>query len=89
MVVITLIATIPQLKPPSCGVLARQAGTCAGPSGLQRAVLYVAMGLLVVGLGGATPTSLPFGADQFDERRHKEGLRRYYGGYYEIGRAHV
>ncbi|CAM0948226.1 unnamed protein product [Alopecurus aequalis] len=40
MVVITVSATIPQLKPPSCGVLARQAGTCAVPSGLQRAVLH-------------------------------------------------
>ncbi|XP_047053651.1 protein NRT1/ PTR FAMILY 2.13-like [Lolium rigidum] len=82
MVAITLTATIRQLKPPSCSVLARQAGTCAGASGIQRAVLYVAMGLLVVGMGGTSPTSLPFGADQFDERRHKEGLRRYYGGYY-------
>ncbi|CAM0948227.1 unnamed protein product [Alopecurus aequalis] len=32
--------------------------------------------------GGTSPTCLPFGADQFDESRHKEGLRHYYGGYY-------
>lgn len=66
MVVITLSATIRQLKPPSCSDVARQAGTCAGPSGLHRAVLYIGMALLVVATGGANPTSLPFGADQFD-----------------------
>uniref|UniRef100_A0A0D9WAP4 Uncharacterized protein n=1 Tax=Leersia perrieri TaxID=77586 RepID=A0A0D9WAP4_9ORYZ len=66
MVVITLSATISQLKPPSCSDVARQAGTCAGPSSLHRAVLYIGMALLVVATGGYQPTSLPFGADQFD-----------------------
>ncbi|CAL4927196.1 unnamed protein product [Urochloa decumbens] len=86
MVVITLSATIRQLKPPSCSAAARQAGTCAGPSALHRAVLYVGMGLLVVSGGGANPTALPFGADQFDEtdERHKAGLTRYFNWYYAI-----
>ncbi|CAN6315352.1 unnamed protein product [Urochloa humidicola] len=86
MVVITLSATIRQLKPPSCSAAARQAGTCAGPSALHRAVLYVGMGLMVVSAGGTNPTALPFGADQFDEtnERHKAGLTRYFNGYYAI-----
>ncbi|TVU15545.1 hypothetical protein EJB05_39070, partial [Eragrostis curvula] len=86
MAVITLSATIHQLKPPACSPLDQQAGTCVGPSGLHRAVLYVGMALLVVSAGGTNPTSLPFGADQFDERseRHKGGLTRYYAGYYAI-----
>ncbi|KAF0890642.1 hypothetical protein E2562_004159 [Oryza meyeriana var. granulata] len=89
MVVITLSATISQLKPPSCSDVARQAGTCPGPSGLHRAVLYIGMALLVVAAGGFNPTSLPFGADQFevsnDERREEPaGLRRYYNWYYVV-----
>ncbi|CAL4944241.1 unnamed protein product [Urochloa decumbens] len=86
MVVITLSATIRQLKPPSCSAAARQAGTCAGPSALHRAVLYVGMGLLVVSAGGTNPTGLPFGADQFDDtdERHKAGLTRYFNWYYAI-----
>ncbi|XP_062227009.1 protein NRT1/ PTR FAMILY 2.13-like isoform X2 [Phragmites australis] len=86
MAVITLSATIHQLKPPPCSALEQQAGTCVGSSALQRAVLYVGMGLLVVAAGGTNPTGLPFGADQFDEsdERHKEGLTRYYNWYYAI-----
>ncbi|KAL6844114.1 hypothetical protein ACP4OV_025787 [Aristida adscensionis] len=86
MVVITLSATIHQLKPPPCSAPARQAGTCAGPSTLHRAVLYAGMALLVVAGAGATPSGLPFGADQFDEsdERHKEGLARYYNWYYAV-----
>ena len=55
---ITLSATVHRLKPPPCSPLARQAGTCAAPSALQRAVLYVGMGLLVVSAAGTNPTSL-------------------------------
>ncbi|WVZ60471.1 hypothetical protein U9M48_010487 [Paspalum notatum var. saurae] len=87
MVVITLSATIRQLKPPSCSAAARQAGTCVAPSALQRAVLYVGMGLLAVSLGATNPTALPFGADQFDEtnnERHKAGLTRYFNWFYAI-----
>ncbi|RLM74708.1 hypothetical protein C2845_PM15G24220 [Panicum miliaceum] len=44
------------------------------------------MGLLVVSAAGTNPTSLPFGADQFDEsdERHKGGLARFYNCYYTI-----
>jgi dipeptide/tripeptide permease len=86
MAVITASATIHQLKPPPCKALARQAGTCAGPSALQRAALYVGMALLVVSAGGTNATAMPFGADQFDERneRHKSGLARYYNWFYAV-----
>ncbi|KAG0547705.1 hypothetical protein BDA96_01G103600 [Sorghum bicolor] len=86
MVVITLSATIRQLKPPSCSAMAQQAGTCVGPSSLHRAVLYVGMGLLVVSAAGTNPTALPFGADQFDvtDERQKAGLTRYFNWYYAI-----
>ncbi|OEL24351.1 Protein NRT1/ PTR FAMILY 2.13 [Dichanthelium oligosanthes] len=86
MAVITLSATVHKLKPPPCSPLDQQAGTCVAPSALQRAVLYVGMGLLVVSAAGTNPTSLPFGADQFDDsdERHKGGLARFYSGYYAI-----
>jgi len=89
MTVITLSATVHRLKPPACSPLARQAGTCAAPSGLQRAVLYIGMGLLVVSAAGTNPTSLPFGVDQFDEsdERHKGGLARFYNWYYAVAMA--
>lgn len=88
MAVITLSATVHQLKPPPCSPLAQQAGTCAAPSALQRAVLYLGMGLLVVSAGGTSPTGLPFGADQFDERKEQHskqgGLARFYNWYYAV-----
>ncbi|CAD6261896.1 unnamed protein product [Miscanthus lutarioriparius] len=86
MAVITLSATVHELKPPTCSPMAQQAGTCVAPSTLQRAVLYLGMGLLVVSAGGMNPTSLPFGADQFDERKeqHKGGLARFYNWYYAV-----
>ncbi|CAN6241249.1 unnamed protein product [Urochloa humidicola] len=89
MAVITLSVSVHGLKPPTCSPLARQAGTCAGPSALQRGVLYAGMGLLVVSAGGMNPTSLPFAADQFDERdvRQKGALERFYNWYYAIAMA--
>ncbi|CAN6346469.1 unnamed protein product [Urochloa humidicola] len=86
MAVITLSVTISGLKPSACSSLAQQAGTCAAPSALQRGVLCAGMGLLVVFTGGMNPTSLPFAADQFDERdMHQKGaLGRFYNWYYTI-----
>ncbi|CAN6229905.1 unnamed protein product [Urochloa humidicola] len=89
MAVITLSVSVHGLKPPPCSPLAQQAGTCTGPSALQRGVLYAGMGLLVVSAGGMNPTSLPFAADQFDERdvRQKGALERFYNWYYAIAMA--
>ncbi|KAL5214838.1 hypothetical protein ABZP36_003990 [Zizania latifolia] len=89
MVVVILSALIPQLKPPACSDVARQADACAGPSGLHRAVLYIGMALVVVAMGGSSPTQIPFGVDQFDvssapQQKDNPGLKRYYNWYYVV-----
>ncbi|KAJ6841758.1 protein NRT1/ PTR FAMILY 2.7-like isoform X1 [Iris pallida] len=54
-------AAIPSLSPAPCTL-----GVCEAPSGGQLAVLYLAITLLVVGVGGNRLNSSTFGAKQMD-----------------------
>ncbi|CAB4301014.1 unnamed protein product [Prunus armeniaca] len=62
MIMLTLIATIHSLRPSSCppGSL-----RCEGPSKFQHSVLYAALTLASLGLGGTRFTIATMGADQF------------------------
>ncbi|KAL6290787.1 hypothetical protein ACE6H2_008297 [Prunus campanulata] len=62
MTMLTLIATMHSLRPSSCppGSL-----TCEGPSNFQYSVLYGALALASLGLGGTSFTIATMGADQF------------------------
>lgn len=80
MVLLTLSAALPQLRPPPC------AGNepCREASGGQLAVLYASLLLNSLGAGGIRPCVVAFGADQFDESDRKQKTRtwNFFNWYY-------
>ncbi|KAJ7954674.1 Protein NRT1/ PTR FAMILY 5.2-like [Quillaja saponaria] len=70
MVVLTLVVSLPGLKPPRC--LDTDVENCKKASTLQLAVFYGALYTLAVGTGGTKPNISTIGADQFDEFDPKE-----------------
>lgn len=64
LIMLTLASTIHSLRPPTCviGSLA-----CEAPSKLQYAVLYLALALASLGVGGTRFTLSAMGADQFNK----------------------
>ncbi|EOY18514.1 Nitrate excretion transporter 1, putative [Theobroma cacao] len=66
MILLTLTTTIHSLKPSPC---AMGASTCPTPSKLQFAVLYIALALASLGVGGTRFTIATMGADQFDDAK--------------------
>ncbi|EOY18516.1 Nitrate excretion transporter1, putative [Theobroma cacao] len=66
MILLTLTATIHSLKPLPC---AMGAFKCPTPSKLQFAVLYIALALASLGVGGTRFTIATMGDDQFDNAK--------------------
>lgn len=66
MILLTLTTTINSLKPLLC---AMGASKCPTPSKLQFAVLYIALALASLGVGGTRFTIATMGADQFDDAK--------------------
>ncbi|KAJ6809402.1 protein NRT1/ PTR FAMILY 2.13-like isoform X2 [Iris pallida] len=91
MVVLTLSASVPQLRPPECSPEAQLAHRCVGASGLQLGILFLSLVLLAVGAGGVRPCSLPFGVDQFDPSTEKgqRGLNSFFNWYYFTSTAGI
>ncbi|XP_031477330.1 protein NRT1/ PTR FAMILY 2.13-like [Nymphaea colorata] len=71
MVVLTLTALLPQLRPPECSHDDAGAGGCAGPSRMHLGVLFTALALLTIGAGGIRPCNVAFAVDQFDAASEK------------------
>ena len=61
---LTIIATIPSLMPSPCPI--GSLITCQAPSKFQYSVLYAALSLASLGLGGTRFTIATMGADQFN-----------------------
>ncbi|XVF43042.1 hypothetical protein PTKIN_Ptkin02bG0009000 [Pterospermum kingtungense] len=80
MIILTLSAAVPQLRPPPC------AGdqVCQEASGTQLAVLYLSLLLAALGSGGIRPCVAAFGADQFVEEdpKHPKKTWVYFNWYY-------
>lgn len=91
MVVLTLTAAVPQLRPPTCTHSDQLAGHCSNPSSSQLGVLILSLVLLAAGSGGVRPCSLPFGVDQFDRRTAagRRGLASFFNWYYCTSTAGV
>lgn len=91
MVVLTLTAAVPQLRPASCIQAGLQTGHCDPPSSSQLGVLILSLVLLAAGSGGVRPCSLPFGVDQFDRRTApgRRGLASFFNWYYCTSTAGV
>ncbi|KAE8688191.1 Protein NRT1/ PTR FAMILY 3.1 [Hibiscus syriacus] len=63
MIVLTLSAAMPQLRPPPC----EGNQVCQEANGSQTAILYLALMLAALGSGGIRPCVSAFGAEQFVE----------------------
>ncbi|GLJ13656.1 hypothetical protein SUGI_0217600 [Cryptomeria japonica] len=82
MIVLTVSAVLPTLRPPSCD---GKAGTmCKEASSQQLAILYMALLLTAIGSGGIRPCVVAFGADQFDEKdpKQEKKLWNFFNWYY-------
>ncbi|KAK9282961.1 hypothetical protein L1049_011186 [Liquidambar formosana] len=65
---LVLIASLHSFRPPPCTT---GSFTCETPSNLQYAVLYAALALAAIGLGGTRFTLATMGANQFDKADHR------------------
>ncbi|CAN1151367.1 Protein NRT1/ PTR FAMILY 2.13 [Linum perenne] len=80
MLIVTLTAWLPNLRPPSC----QNDEFCTGPTTPQVAVLATGLCLLSMGTGGIRPCSIPFAVDQFDPmtREGEKGIDSFFNWYY-------
>lgn len=62
--ILTISTAVPGLRPPSC---APSSASCIPASGIQLAVLYLALYMTALGTGGLKSSVSGFGSDQFDE----------------------
>lgn len=80
MIILTLSAILPQLRPPSC----KGDEYCKEANSSQLAILYVSLLLTAFGSGGIRPCVVAFGADQFDENDEKQKTQtwKFFNWYY-------
>ncbi|KAK8647603.1 hypothetical protein V6N13_121334 [Hibiscus sabdariffa] len=86
MVIMTLTAVLPPLRPPPCTNEELQQGQRIPSNNAQLGVLIVAIFWLSIGNGGIKPCSVPFCVDQFDLTT-EEGRKQnnsFYNLYYSI-----
>lgn len=79
MLILTLSASVPALKPPSCVGIA-----CLDASTAQYAIFFIGLYLIALGTGGIKPCVSSFGADQFDDTDPLERVSKgsYFNWYY-------
>ncbi|KAJ9159985.1 hypothetical protein P3X46_025430 [Hevea brasiliensis] len=75
VILLTLTSTIHSLRPPLCAV---GSYACQTPSHLQYGVLYRALSLASLGVGGTRFTIATMGADQFDQPNHQAIFFNWY-----------
>eukprot|EP01018_Ginkgo_biloba_P002383 Gb_04442 [translate_table: standard] len=84
LVMLTLTALVPRLRPPACSVLQRKSGECHAASSVQFGLLVFFFAFMTMGSAGIRPCSMAFGADQFDQRgaKGKARLQSFFNWYY-------
>ncbi|MBA0776317.1 hypothetical protein Gotri_011323 [Gossypium trilobum] len=84
MMIMTLTALLPPLRPPPCADEDLQQGQCIPYNGAQLGVLMVSLCWLSIGTGGIKPCSIPFSVDQFDltTEEGRKGNNSFYNLYY-------
>ncbi|XP_010246838.1 PREDICTED: protein NRT1/ PTR FAMILY 8.3-like [Nelumbo nucifera] len=71
MCTLTLSASIPALKPPSC-----VGSFCPVATPAQYAIFFFGLYLIALGTGGIKPCVSSFGADQFDDTDRRERVKK-------------
>ncbi|KAL0460658.1 UNVERIFIED_CONTAM: protein NRT1/ PTR FAMILY 2.7 [Sesamum latifolium] len=69
LILLVLTVTLDGLSPPDCET--GSSTVCATPSRVQYAVLFAALALVSIGLGGTRFTLATFGANQFNKLKHQ------------------
>ncbi|KAK3223128.1 hypothetical protein Dsin_010153 [Dipteronia sinensis] len=84
LVMVTLTAMVPNLRPPQCTGEQRNHGQCIAPNKTQLAFLNLALFFLAIGGGGIRPCSIPFAVDQFDATtdKGKKDINSFFNWYY-------
>ncbi|XP_068636330.1 protein NRT1/ PTR FAMILY 2.7-like [Aristolochia californica] len=75
MLLLTLSATVRSLRPPSCR---SGSNTCQSASITQFAVLYAALALLAIGVGGTRFNSATIGANQFHKAKDRNNYFNWF-----------
>uniref|UniRef100_A0A0E0DHU0 Major facilitator superfamily (MFS) profile domain-containing protein n=1 Tax=Oryza meridionalis TaxID=40149 RepID=A0A0E0DHU0_9ORYZ len=87
MAIITASATLPSLRPPSCG----QSAYCVPATLSQKLVFFTGIYLCAIGIGGAKAVLIAFGPEQLDDdddggknERVRERKASYFSWYYAV-----
>ncbi|KAL5711228.1 hypothetical protein ACHQM5_021707 [Ranunculus cassubicifolius] len=75
LILLTLTATLHSLRPTQCQ---KSSETCEAPSTLQFAILYSALTLVSIGLGGTRFTIATMGANQFNKAKDQGKFFNWY-----------
>ncbi|KAF4389164.1 hypothetical protein F8388_026893 [Cannabis sativa] len=87
MTLLTLIVGIPSLMPTPCLNGSSSIIPCDSPSNGQYLILYTAMGLITMGIGGSRFTIATMGADQFEKNNHQASFFSWYFIVLYVGNA--
>ncbi|MFS7975451.1 putative proton-dependent oligopeptide transporter family, MFS transporter superfamily [Helianthus anomalus] len=72
MGLLTLVVSLPSLKPPTCGKNVSYLDCDKRASSFQVGIFYCALYIIAIGTGGTKPNISTMGADQFDDFEPKE-----------------
>ncbi|XVF76699.1 hypothetical protein PTKIN_Ptkin13bG0287500 [Pterospermum kingtungense] len=80
MAIMTLTATVPELRPPTC----IDKSNCIEPKSWQMGILLAALAFMAIGAGGIRPCNIAFGADQFDTttKKGRSQLESFFNWWY-------
>ncbi|XP_076906072.1 protein NRT1/ PTR FAMILY 5.2-like isoform X2 [Bidens hawaiensis] len=76
MCLLTLVVSLPSLKPPSCGKHVTYLDCDKRASPFQVGIFYCALYIVAVGTGGTKPNISTMGADQFDDFEPNEKAQK-------------
>ncbi|XP_058199682.1 protein NRT1/ PTR FAMILY 2.6-like [Rhododendron vialii] len=76
IILLLICSTIDSLRPPPCDP--NGPASCISPSRLQLSILYLAITLATIGVGGTRFTLGSMGADQFDHPKHQWSFFNWY-----------
>ncbi|KAL1826046.1 hypothetical protein ACET3Z_012824 [Daucus carota] len=76
MCLLTLVVSLPSLRPPTCGHGVKEVDCLKRASPFQVGIFYTALYIIAVGTGGTKPNISTMGAEQFDDFEPKERKHR-------------